>query len=249
MWDIIAVCAVAFFFGLYAFFDNLTICARVAGSLEGRNALGASFEKAMNTIKRGFMFLYPPILGALISFGRYEVVYVAIFVSCFIALLISISGIVFMQPLVNWMRRSIRSYVVENSLARSIIFPCKTSILSVSSDDIGRSGIFGIISENKKIFGYSCWVYFVYSSAIFVVNIIAIEFSQYSAVIFQSIGAYNALGKILLAFIVDPLISNHLDDGRGVQEVAKSVLAAQSFVCGIICPIFFVFLISGLRYL
>jgi hypothetical protein len=243
MWNVVAVAVVAILFGAYALFDCLSVYARIAGSAEARNALGASFEKAMHTIKRAFLFLFPPILGVFIAFGNFGEVYASIFASYGVAFTVGLMCLVMMKPLVHRLRRSVRAYVGGKSLALSIISPSKSELSRQYRPNFSLTGVVRAVKCHARLFFYCCWIYFIYASAIFVVNVFAIEYIQYSSIIFQLIGGYNALGTLLIAFVVDPMISDHLDGRRRLSEVATVVVSAQVAVYGFISPLFFVCLL------
>jgi hypothetical protein len=83
----------------------------------------------------------------------------------------------------------------------------------------------------------SSWVYFVYGTALFFINLFGAKFQEHSAVIYQLVGIINALGTLLMSFYLDPKISRNFDHQSHVIVSNDSVLAGQLIALALLGPL------------
>jgi len=83
----------------------------------------------------------------------------------------------------------------------------------------------------------SSWVFFVYGSALFFINLFGAKFQENSAIIYQLVGIINALGTLLMSFYLDPKISRSFDRRADVMQSNDSVMVGQLVALAILGPL------------
>ena len=209
------VCAM---FCLYAIFDFFSLIIRISAAQCRRNAAGAAYEKIMNTVKRVFMFLYPPVLGLMAAHGRSDLVFHSIFLSYFCAAICIVVLVFLRRIMLNYFCAVIDRFSAGAGVLTS--FLARPPIVEGAFRDGGWvRPLRGVWGKNNRFLFSMTWVNFVYGSSIFAVNIAAIAFKEYDVVILQLLGIYNAMGTLLMAFIVDPRVSISLDENADLDQL------------------------------
>ena len=78
---VMLVCTVTILYSGFIALDVCSIFPRVSGSLNGKNGIGYTFQVMTNTLKRIFVVLYPPALGAVALSGSITDVFFAVMCS------------------------------------------------------------------------------------------------------------------------------------------------------------------------
>lgn len=218
-------------FVFYAILDAIALLPRVAGSMLGKNGLGYTFSIMVQTLKRIFVVSYPPLLGWISLHGGslYPTIYAAYFFGFIAVVLIS----VIKYPLIKYFMHLIDGYLVGGSLVYSIFKHKQKNHDFMVSDKAG--GL--ILKLDKSLVFSSAWVYFIYGSSLFLINVFGSKFSEHSAVIYQLVGIINALGTMLMSFYLDPKISRNFDHQADVMVSNDSVVAGQILSLGILGPV------------
>jgi hypothetical protein len=227
--DALSLIVVALF-GLYALLDALALLPRVAGSHLGMNGLGYTFSVMVQTVKRVFVVSYPPLLGWIsISGGElYSTIYWSYFVGV-VALLIVFT---FRFALIRYFMVLIDAYSMSGSLWGTA---CSNKPKNIQIEEsMGANFNFKI---DKKLVLSSSWVFFVYGSALFFINLFGAKFQEHSAVIYQLVGIINALGTLLMSFYLDPKISRNFDHRADVMQSNDSVMMGQLIALALLGPI------------
>lgn len=222
---------VIFLFVLYAVLDAIALLPRVAGSILGKNGLGYTFSVMVHTLKRVFVVSYPPLLGwiALHGGSLYSTIYAAYFFGVMAVVLVSI----FKYPIIRYFMHLIDGYSVGGSVFFSIL-----KHKSQKHDFVmDKKSVDFSLKLDKSLVYSSAWVYFVYGSSLFFINIFGAEFQEHSAVIYQLVGIINALGTLLMSFYLDPKISRNFDHQADVMLSNDSVVAGQILSLGILGPV------------
>lgn len=225
--------SVVFLFVGYVFFDLVSINARAAGAAFNRNALGYSLAVMVNTVKRIFMVLYPPVLGVIALLGGVDEVVTSIF-ACYLFSVFPLFLIV------KWRRNVmvrcsifLLHYSRTGRFVRSAFqaMRTKSGLRQYVDGRIGKAYFRKSMAKN-----FSCsiaftatWVYVFYSSALFIVNLVGVIHAEYGPIVYQLVGLVNALGTIVFAFVLDPKISRMLE-GR---EMLGLALNSQIFGNGV----------------
>jgi len=227
--DVLSFFVVALF-GLYALLDALALLPRVAGSHLGMNGLGYTFSVMVQTVKRVFVVSYPPLLGWIsISGGElYSTIYWSYFVGV-VALLIVFT---FRFALIRYFMILIDAYSISGSLWGAV--SSKKSKSGYLEEVIEANYNFRI---DKRLVFSSSWVFFVYGSALFFINLFGAKFQEHSAVIYQLVGIINALGTLLMSFYLDPKISRNFDHRSNVMQSNDSVMVGQLVALAILGPL------------
>ena len=152
-------------FTVYVFLEATSITPRIAGAFVGANGVGYAFGSMLNTVKRVFIVSYPPVLGWLAISG--ESLYPAIFISYFFGSVALLLTFALRFVLVTFFARNISAYSDGVSLISLLFGRAKVGRVF----DIKPEGLKNNI--NIKLVVTSSWIYFVYGSSMFVVNILA----------------------------------------------------------------------------
>jgi hypothetical protein len=223
-------------FSAYVIFECLSVLPRVAGAIIGSNALGYTFSVMMGTIKRVFIVSYPPLLGWLAMSG--ESLYSVIFASYFFGGIGATVVILIRNRLVGGFIGVLRNYSSGANLFHSFsLFKIGFRDPEDPSPD-GDSLKQGQNIICIKLAFSSAWIYFVYGSSLFFINLIGSIYSDYSAIIYQSIGIVNALGTLLMSFFLDPKISRNFDRKMNIKLTMNSILTGQIVSVVVLGPIF-----------
>lgn len=235
----------------YVFFDLVSVSARAAGAVFNRNALGYSLAVMINTIKRIFVVLYPPVLGVIALLGEVDHVVAAIFYSYAFSF-------VSLALIVRW-RRGVMvrcsvfllHYSRKGKLLFSLFQASKSSskLRKYIDNRIGQAYFEqnGAQKYSVELIFVATWVYVFYSGSLFIVNLVGAIHIEYGPVVYQLVGLVNALGTIVFAFVLDPKISRILEGKAGLGVALNSQLcgAGLSLMCG---PILMLAVLSALGY-
>jgi hypothetical protein len=208
-------------FTLYALLDAIALLPRVAGSILHKNGLGYTFSVMVHTLKRVFVVSYPPLLGWIALQG--DSLYPAIFASYFCGALAVVLVSIFKYPTIKCFIHWIEGYAVGGSVFYAVFQHPYTPHESM----VGQGKVDFSFSFDKSLIYSSSWVYFIYGSSLFFINIFGAKFQDQSAVIYQLVGIINALGTVLMSFYLDPKISRNFDQKERIMESNDSVVAGQ----------------------
>lgn len=235
----------------YVFFDLVSINARAAGAVFNRNALGYSLAVMVNTVKRIFLVLYPPVLGVIALLGGVDDVVASVF-ACY---LFSALPLFLM---VKWRRN------VMTRCSIFLLYYSRTGHLAYSAFRAMRmkSGLRQYVdvrigqtyfrAPRVRKFSYSIvftatWVYVFYSSSLFIVNLVGVIHAEYGPIVYQLVGLVNALGTIVFAFVLDPKISRMLE-GREMLDLALNSQILGNGVSLAMGPVLMLVVLSILGY-
>lgn len=226
-------------FGLCAFFDAMTIMARTAASLEGRNAAGASLDRIMTTLKRFAMFIYPPILGFIILSGEATFFMFSVYGAFAVATLITLGCLLLRARMQAYFRRVTIRFVSGQDVSRALLasFWCKAD----SPPAQRQSKPVAALAANTRLYLFGMTVYFFYASAIFFLNMLSLIYAEFAVILLQMLGLINGVGTILLAFVVDPIISRKLDGAEDLDALSITVLLSQLTAYAVLAPVAFAF--------
>ena len=238
----LSVLVVTLFF-MYTLLDCISVVPRISGAVLEKNAISYSVTIMINTLKRVFIVSYPPILGWL-SIGSPEVLVPTIFFSYAFAGAAVLIVFLVREKLILYFCSLISTYSESGNLVKSLIKAvsgCKNYVGVVSSDKF-------YMGVDKSLVYLSSWVYLVYGSSLFVINIVGFVYSDYSAVVYQLVGLVSALGTLVFAFILDPKISRFVEMKTKVVDSHNSLLLGQLISVVLLGPllIFFLMLFFGL---
>jgi len=217
-------------FGLYALLDALALLPRVAGSHLGMNGLGYTFSVMVQTVKRVFVVSYPPLLGWIsISGGE---LYSTIYWSYFVGVLALLIVFTFRFALIKYFMILIDAYSTSGSLWGAVCIKKSNNIYLEEVKEVNYN-----LRIDKRLVFSSSWVFFVYGSALFFINLFGAKFQEHSAVIYQLVGIINALGTLLMSFYLDPKISRNFDHRSNVMKSNDSVMVGQMVALAILGPL------------
>jgi len=235
--NIYSVVVAAIFSG-FVLLDVLSVLPRIAGSIVGLQGLSYSFQVMVMTLKRVFVVLYPPFLGFIVITGGLGDLFSAIFLSYIASAFALALYVVFYKPILSFFCDFIFAFNSGRGLAKSF-FGSLFSKRGWEQEVKEKISILGGHEIDLKIFVSALWIYFFYSGSMFFINVVSAIFSEYSEVILQTAGFFNALGTVALAFYLDPKISRIYETGRGLNKVLRSLVFAHISNLIVVSPLFF----------
>lgn len=248
----VLIVAIACFYSAYIFFDAMAVIARSSASLLGRNAFGAAIEKMMNTLKRTMIFCYPPLLGYFVISDDQSSIFISIGLSYAFACLLLIILIKHRAIFVSYFYGVAQRFSSGSGIFASFVSRAHGEIPSNQHKGHGAEPSVSFLSEllhlknNLFLLSVASWVYFVFGASIFPINLLALRFADFAPIILQSLGLINGMGTLVLAFLVDPIVSRYLDSSEKLDEVMIALLSAQLVASLIIAPVFFAALFLSL---
>jgi len=241
MVNIIIIAWVSLFFAGYVFFDGLAALSRMAAAKASLNAFGAAIEKIMNTIKRLSIFSFPPAIGYFVMRQDASSLFLAVFGSLFLGA--SAAMFIFLRRIAiqRYFFLVALNFDSGQGIFRAFISACRGSQSGqkVQSPPNVTVSLPEAMRHNLQLFLLASWVYLVFGSSIFLVNILAMVFFEAAPVILQTLGFFNGLGTLVLAFFVDPRIARFLDKKEKLEELTLVVIAAQGVSVGLYSPFLF----------
>lgn len=214
---------------------------RISGSLIDKNAIGYSVSVMVGTIKRVFVVLYPPMLGWL-SVHDVESFRLSFFICYFFALIALFLVFLLRRRMIIFFVDFIASYNLSHGFFRSMA----AAFYGVHKEKVSFGDSAGGVDVGLVFL--SAWIYFIYGSSLFLVNILGFLYGSYSAIIYQMVGVVSALGTLVFAFVLDPKLARISEAGSGMLVAHNSLLLGQFLSMGFLGPamIYSVFLFYGL---
>lgn len=232
-------------FMAYVLLDCVSYLPRIAGSIVGSNAVGYSFNLIINSFKRIFAVLYPPMLGILSIYITTREIYNTIIVCYILSFPVVIIVYMLRIRIISTFACAIRDYTSSGRLFISI-FRAISQIRMESPDSevLVKSGALGG-RMGRRIIWSGTVIFSAYSSSLFIINIIGSAYSQYGSIVYQLVGLVNGIGTILLAFYLDPMLSRFYESKGSLLGVTNSIFVAQTLSILIVGP----FLVSIIYYI
>lgn len=237
----------ALLYSLSVFLEAASAIARPAGAISGKNSMGYTTTVLINTFKRVFMVLYPPVIGIIAAIGGAD----AVVYTVYICLLSSLIPMYLATKYRELMLLGLVQFVMVFSRGRGFIVAASTWVkkrkylrntatLMIEGYRKGNPRRHILQDVDTKILLLTSWVLAFYSIAVFSINIAGAYFPQYGAVIYQLVGIVNAVGTLVWAFILDPMLSRRFDSLKDVLGVRDSVLLANWAANAIMAPLFII---------
>ncbi|MDB2584926.1 hypothetical protein N9X91_01270 [Alphaproteobacteria bacterium] len=229
------------FFALYNFFDSISIFARAAGGRNGQNAMGFAFQNIVNTVKRVFLSVLPPLLGIQIVAGDLRLIKICIFMALFSSIFTIMLPIFFRHRLLTYFGKVYRYYSRYENLCFSLraplqaLFSSKSKNSDVPASDRTKESI-GLGLRKKKFFIFGGAVaYFFLGQTFIILNIISFFSPEYSVIVLQMNAFFTGIGAVILSMYLDPKITNQLDKSVNENLVIDIMLAMR--ILGIVLGI------------
>lgn len=246
----LAIILTALLFAGFVLLDVLSALPRIAGAMLGVNGIAYSFQVMANTLKRVLIVLYPPFLGVISYMGEYRDFILTIALSYLLGMVAVVACFLMKVKILAYLCRLLHAYGKSGKLWQAFRLSFFTSG-GVNSFNVEAHRL---INEEMpfakllpEIFYPATWIFFFYGASVFIINILAFRFPQYSPVILQTTGLFNAFGTIALAFYLDPKMSRIFELKENLPGTVKSVLFAHAVNIFIVSPVFFVFFLYFFR--
>lgn len=194
-------------------FELVALLGRIAGIESRSYMLGYSIQQSIYVCTRFFVLLLLPALGYMIDHGIAPHSFrLLIHLSLGLAGIVSLLILFSIRPLVSYFSKVISSFRTRPSLIRAFLFAffAKSKLEEDEHEylNIFRAQYEGVVS----LLFLSSIVYWVYSLGSFLTFYVALFFPDHRATLTQLSGIVNALGTVLLTFVVEPKVSRSIDD-------------------------------------
>lgn len=231
-------------FTLFSISDVIAVFPRVSGSIAHKNGLAYSIQVAVQTIKRLFFVLYPPLVGALSVFGDINLLFIVIFASYVCAsigvFVIARRKIFFISYFISVIDRLNDDEKLLTAFWNEFRRPSsidRDGLLKKFPDINGDN-----VKVNKKILLLSLAILFFINTSIFMINILNFVFPTFSSVILQLTGLISGIGSVVLAFSLDPLLSKFYEGQVNLDSALKSLLLSHIINTFVLSPLIFLLL-------
>lgn len=229
---------VAILFAIFIFLDVCSIFPRIAGTLLNKANTGFSFQIIVNTLKRVFVVLYPPILGVIVLRSNMSGLFGTIALSYALGLLALGAAVLLRAPTIKLFEAAILSYGQHPNMLRAFISGIRGVALPANSD---------LLTQATRLRGPIDWaiafsgsvIFTAYFGATFTVNVVSERFPLYAPIILQLGGLINAVGTLVLAFVYDPRLSRRLDNDNDHGVIVRSVIVAYLMCLLVMSPIYY----------
>lgn len=203
-------------------------------------AVGFTVSNIIHTIKRLFVVSYPPVIAIYLLDAElpslFPIIYCCFFGAAFVSLIVFVKRTRFQKIFA----RQIHTFGSGGSLWKFWTWVDVTHWSSRSENELNQ--------VDWKLFFAAAWIYFFFGSVFFLVNVLGFYFRDYSAVILQLSGVFNAMGTLVLAFYLDPVLARVFERDRKHADTAlRSVLLAQIANFCVLSPLFF-YILSRLLF-
>ena len=225
--DVFVKALIVTLFSLFIFIDSISVLPRLVASDNGSNALGASLQAMANTIKRFSLVLIAPLLGILAMTETLQ----ALVATVIVAFTVGIAVFV-----ITTLKNGVFKFLFEKLLSMLIEKNISIRKLGTSVMDslrIPREGFrLAVFSFDKKkidaeVRALSIFIFTLYANAVFIINIMARVYSDISSVLLQMSGVVTALGTILMAFWLDPILARSYDTRDDSYKKVQSLLQGK----------------------
>lgn len=214
-------------FSLFIFIDSISVLPRLIASDIGSNALGASLQSMANTIKRFALVLIAPLLGILAMTGTQQELVGTIIVSFAVGTAVFVITTL-KHGAFKFLFEGLLTMLVQKSVSIRALFALFMDSLQVHQEGFRLSIFsFGEQNINPEVRALSILIFTLYVNAVFIINIMARIYSDFSSVLLQTSGVVTALGTILMAFWLDPILARSYDTRDGSYKNVQSLLQGK----------------------
>ncbi|AKM08245.1 hypothetical protein AM2010_2186 [Pelagerythrobacter marensis] len=222
--------AVPLLYGGIQAIEMSAILARIAGLRVSKSMSGYALQQSVYMATRLLLVMLLPLLGLAIDSGidkdRYAVMVHASLAVSFIA-----------GAAVILLRKSIIRYYSGVLLRHDQSGNYISSFFSLSNTAVSE-GVDLRIGAGGRIFFFSVIVFTIYSSGMFLSFYLAALIPEYRASISQSSGVINALGALLLTFVIEPKISRSIDKASAdATDLIFALLIGRWFAVSVVAQI------------
>ena len=208
--------------------------ARPAGALLGKNSLGYTLLVMINTLKRTFLVLYPPLLGILALEGGPAAVVRTIYCCFAFALLPLLMATLARKRLIA----ACGCFISLYSEGRNITFAIKQAVRAFLTFSVEQHARMATLDESVgpatslfefdvRLFMLATVIQVFYTIALFAINLVGAYCEPYGPVVYQLTGLVSALGTLIWAFALDPQLSRKFDEGKDIARTYHSLLLAN----------------------
>jgi hypothetical protein len=200
---------VIFGYVLIQIIEITSMGSRVAGKLSGSLALGTTLHLSIYTGSRFLLILFLPALAFLVESGinvddYFIVVFTCLFTTFFASLFIVIKFNIFQ----NYFQKVFSLYqnnLLPLALLKSLNYKKNKNISIININ------ILSIKKINKRKAFTSFLAYLFLANGFFISFLLAINFPEYRLTLSQFVPAIHGVGALIVAFYLDPMLSNSID--------------------------------------
>ena len=218
----------------FAFLDAIAQIPKYVGGSMSLGGVGFTVSNIIHTVKRLFVVSYPPVVALYLLSEELDSLFYIIYICYFGAALLAWTVFLSRRFFQRILARQIHAFGSGGSLWKAWTWDEAPEYDAPDAEDAGKKGI------NPALFSSALWIYFFFGSVFFLVNILGHYFEDYASVILQLSGVFNAMGTLVLAFYLDPILARVFERERGKAVIAlRSVLLAQIANFAVMSPVFF----------
>jgi len=200
--------------------EMASFCARVAGRIAKKPALGTTIHYSIYTGSRFFLIIILPILGYLIESGLNVKDYLNIVV---ISLLLMFINSLFIINRVNNLQiifqKLFQNYSINNlpvAIIKTVFYPSVASEYKIIEGFSHK-----LISKKLFFFSFASFIFLV--NGFFIAFYFSIVYIDYRLTMSQLTAAFHGIGAVLLSFYIDPMISRSIDNTENKQMWLKNI--------------------------
>lgn len=223
-------------FSFFVLFDCASVVAKHAGYYSQYNAIGYTMSYVSTVVSRLFAFVYPPLLGFIVISQKINLLLYTALASLLAAGICVIILIIFYRTIFYTYLGLIVTFQKSGSIFGSIL----TLMTKTKINDLKETYNFPVIpgrNIRKKPFIVSSLIVSAYAVPAFSLNMIAMNYMDSAPIILQSSGMITGIGTILMAFILEPLISFSIENGSRVNETIFSLLYGRILCYLVLSPL------------
>lgn len=236
---------VIFCFTMSVLLEVAGSAARPAGAILGKNALGYTLLVMINTVKRTFLVVYPPLLGIIALREGPSAVVVTIFLCFSVAIFPLVLVTLARKRLIIACGCFISFYSERGNIIQAIFKALQTFMSRNPERDAdalileSKPGInISFFEFDKRVLILATIIQVFYTITLFAINLIGAYCAPYGPVVYQLTGLVSAVGTLIWAFALDPQLSRTFDKGADVARTFHSLLWAN-WACNIVlAPLF-----------
>jgi len=225
--DVFVKSLIVLLFSLFIFIDSISVLPRLVASDNGSNALGASLQAMANTVKRFSLVLIAPLLGILAMTDTLQGLVATIMISFSVGTAIFVITTL-KNGVFKFVFEELLKLLIEKNISLKRLCGLFMDSLRVRRQGFGLSIFsFGAGNINREVRTLSIFIFTLYVNAVFIINIMAKNYSDISSVLLQTSGVVTALGTILMAFWLDPILARSYDTRDGSYKNVQSLLQGK----------------------
>lgn len=200
------------------------VLTRISGIASGNHVLSYSVQQSVYMGTRFLFVMLLPLLGFVVDSGVDLSTYALMaHISLVLATLAGLLIYAARARLIRYYVRLMEDYKARGNLFRAFLVFLKRPEAPIEVTTTASMKSVLATPESRRILILSTLIFSVYGVGMFISFYFALLFFENRAAISQLSGIINALGAVLLTFVVEPRVSQRIDQGH--ENAADLVMA------------------------